>query len=468
MKTTYVRGIFISLVLNISMNPAFSQTEEVAPDFTEKKLVIDKVSEWLREYYVFPDVAEQCIKKMNEQLTAGAYDKEVKRPVDFIRLLNPDLLEVSHDKHLKVVALFGIEEQTEEVISIEEKVNYNHFLKRGNYGFMNLGWKKDNIGYLEFRAFCSPDVAGDKVRSAMSYLSDMDALVIDLRSLIMGGKPEMVSLISSYFFNQPTILNRIYFRQENITEENWTFPVKGKRFPYDIPLYILVNENVFSAGEEFSYSMQALKRATIIGEKTGGGAHITRPFRINNRYEALIPWGRAINPVTGTNWEGTGVIPDIEVRPDSALEVALGLASAEALKRREFRETKDQEKTLELNGKLNQVKTLFQSNQAKDAASLLWQVLTDGINSRLVSEEMIDDLGTYWMEKEMIDMALVCFRFNIQQYPESVTSAVHYYNQAEALIKKGLKNEARISLQKALEINPHAAWAKRLSDSIRL
>jgi len=331
---------------------------------------------------------------------------------------------------------------------------------------MNIGWKKDNIGYLEFRAFCSPDVAGEKVRSVMNFLSDMDALIIDLRSLVMGGKPEMVSLISGYFFEEPTLLNRTYFRKENITDENWSYQVEGIRFPPDIPLYILVNGNVFSAGEAFTYSLQALDRAIVIGERTGGGAHLTKSFRINNRFEAKIPWGRTINPVTGTNWEGTGVIPDFEVKSDTALEIAMEMASVEALKRREIREAKDEALVLKLLEQYKELKELYQKGYAEQATKTLDNLLNDGIYFGLLSEEMIDDFGYYLMENELLDLAFQCFQYNIDHFPESFTLAGYYYSLAEAYLEKEDSNQAIVCLKKSLEINPNDKWAEQLLKSI--
>lgn len=442
-----------------------SQSDDDPPDQAEKKMVIDKISEWLREYYVFPDVAEKCITKMNDRLKAGAYDKKVNRPVDFVRLLNPDLFEVSKDKHLKIVALFGIEEEEGE-IPILEKIDYNHFLQRGNFGFMNVGWKKDNIGYLEFRAFCPPDVAGDKVKSVMSFLSDMDAIIIDLRSLVMGGRPEMVNLISSYFFDKPTLLGRTYFRKDNITEENWTHKIVDQKVMADIPLFILINENVFSAGEGFTYGLQALKRATIIGETSKGGAHITRPFRIGTRYEVSIPWGRGINPVTGTNWEGKGVIPDIKVKSKKALEVALELASKEALKHRKLREAKDEKMAEELIVQFNNAQSLYENGNLDEAKNKLQKFLSKGVNTGLISEEMIDDGGYYLMDNNMLDLAFVNFNFNIKNFPESIYAAGYYHSLAEAFIKKKDRENAIICLKKSLKIDPNYKWAEKLLNNI--
>jgi len=455
-RFAFLIGLLILLSFSLS-----AQDDTYPPDREEKKAVIDSVSKWLREYYIFPDVAEKCIERMNEQFESGAYDKKMKMHVEFIRLLNADLLEVSHDKHLKVVALFGVEEEPDE-LPLAEAVEYNHFLKRGNYGFINVMWKKNNIGLLEFRAFCNPDIAGDKVRTVMSFLSDMYALIIDLRSMVMGGRSEMVNLICSYFFEEPTLLNRTYFRRENITEENWTYSIKDQPALRDIPLYILVDEDVFSAGEAFAYSLQALGRATVIGEKTGGGAHMTRPFRIGTRFEAKIPWGRAINPITKTNWEGTGVIPDIKVKSESALDKALELAKEEALKQRELREQKDKELVAEFSANFDKILASYNSGGLDDSIQLLENVLKKGSKSGIITPEMVDDAGHYFLDNDMTELALLCFKFNIKFNPDPIYLSYYYYSLAEANKEAGELELAKINLNKSIELDPNYEWAKRM------
>jgi C-terminal processing protease CtpA/Prc len=91
------------------------------------------------------------------------------------------------------------------------------------------------------------------------------------------------------------------------------------------PVFILAGPGTMSAGEDFAYTMQALKRATVIGERTWGGAHPARPYRLGEHFFAVIPSRRTISPITHTNWEGVGVTPDIAAAPDKALAVAKDL-----------------------------------------------------------------------------------------------------------------------------------------------
>lgn len=156
----------------------------------------------------------------------------------------------------------------------------------------------------------------------MDELARTDGLIIDMRQH-RGGNPESVALLVSYFVDRRTRLNDLWDRKTGVSKQHWTQDkLHGQRYGGTKPVLILAGPDTKSAGEEFVYTMQALKRATVIGAPTWGGAHPARVVRIGYHFEALIPSRRIINPITQSNWEGTGVIPDIAVAPDKALEAA--------------------------------------------------------------------------------------------------------------------------------------------------
>jgi C-terminal processing protease CtpA/Prc len=197
-----------------------------------------------------------------------------------------------------------------------------------NFGFHKAERLPGNIGYLDIRHFVRPSWGSeDTAVGAMNMIANTNALIIDLRHC-RGGNPDMVALISTYLFNgEPVHLNDLYWRDEDVTESYWTLPdVPGKRFGGEKPVFILTSDFTFSAGEEFTYNLKSLKRAIVVGETTGGGAHPGSPFRIHPHFEVFIPNGKAINPITGTNWEGCGVEPDIPTAADQALDAAYKLA----------------------------------------------------------------------------------------------------------------------------------------------
>jgi len=432
-------------------------------DGEERALVVERVCELLTEYYVFPEVARECVDLLRRNLSEGAYEG-ISHPRRLAIALNDDMRGVSGDKHLRIAALFGQAGEDEERDHLFEKLGHNHFLQRGNFGFIRVEWKRGNIGYLDLRSFCPVDVAGKKVEAVMSFLSNMDAVIIDLRNEVMGGRPEMVQLISSYFFDKPTLLGRTYFRKDDITDENWTLEtVKGKRMPH-VSLYILTDEDVFSAGESFTYSLQALKRATVIGERTKGGAHITKPFRIGNRFIVRIPWGRAINPITGTNWEGTGVEPDIKVKSKKALDVALKIAGKQAEERRREREARDTEAAEELLRGLRECERMFEEGMGDEASDLLTEVMDDGFSSGVITEEFSDDIGYYLLEKGSMDAAITLFKYNTKRFPDSYNA---YHSLGEAYMRKGNSELAITNIEKSLQLNPGNGFAKKMLEELR-
>jgi len=203
-------------------------------------------------------------------------------------------------------------------------------MQRGNCAFEKVELLPANIGYLKFNGFLDPEICGPTATAAMSFLAHVDALIIDLRSN-GGGSPEMVAYICSYLFAERTHLNDLYNRKEDKTAEFWTREVPGPRLAKQ-PVFVLTSKRTFSGAEEFTYNLKNLKRATVIGETTGGGAHPVSGHRIDDHFMIGVPFARAINPITKTNWEGTGVEPDIKVPASEALDVAKKMAAEQIRK----------------------------------------------------------------------------------------------------------------------------------------
>ena len=195
-----------------------------------------------------------------------------------------------------------------------------------NFGIHRVERLDGNIGYLDLRRVPVPANAGPAIAAAMELVAGTYALIIDLRRN-GGGSPEGVVFWCSYLVTErPTHLNDIFHADTGETRQFWALPyVPGTRY-VDRPVYVLTSGHTFSGGEDFCYTLQALGRAQVIGETTGGGAHPTRPFPISPAVHIAIPFARSINPVTGTNWQGTGVVPDVAVPEERAYDVAYGLA----------------------------------------------------------------------------------------------------------------------------------------------
>jgi retinol-binding protein 3 len=294
-------------------------------DAATRTEVIDGALADLNEYYVSPDVATQMAEAIRARQKRGEYDS-ITDGEEFAMKLTENLQAVSHDKHLRVdFSPVPLPKDTSGPDPNAE-AQYRKDMERANCGFDKLEILPGNIGYVKFDFFAAPDVCGPTVIAAMNFLANTDAIIFDLREN-GGGDPEMVTYICSYLFDRPTHLNDLWTRKGNSTHQFWTLPyVSGKRLATQ-PAYVLTAHRTFSGGEEFTYDLQQLKRATIVGEVTGGGAHPVAGHRIDDHFEVDVPFATAVNPLTHTSWEGTGVTPDVKVPAADALTTAQNLAT---------------------------------------------------------------------------------------------------------------------------------------------
>lgn len=292
---------------------------------SEKKQAVEGLSALLIKNYVFPDVAKKIADRLSQQLASGAYDKAPDARA-FAMALTQDLQSVAKDKHLRV----GLRPPDEKPVaddSPEARARMKREMRLENFGFQKVEILPGNIGYLDLRMFMTPQIAGETAVAAMNFLGNCDALIVDLRNN-GGGEPAMIQLLSTYLFEEPTHLNDLYWRKGEKLDQFWTLPyAPGPRLT-QVPVYVLTSSHTFSGAEEFSNNLKVLKRATLVGETTGGGANPGEQFYFEPLFRAFIPTGRAVNPTTGTNWEGTGVEPDIKV-PEAE---AFAVAQMEALK----------------------------------------------------------------------------------------------------------------------------------------
>jgi hypothetical protein len=288
----------------------------------DRAAIVEDLLKGLSETYVFPDVAEKMSQHLRSRLAAGAYD-DTPTLREFCERLTEDLQSVSHDKHLRVRWTPNPPDEAEsEAAAKERRAREVAEMERDNFCFEKLERLPGNVGYLKFNCFASADVAGATAVAAMNFLGHADALIFDLRDN-GGGDPTMIQLLTSYLLAEPKHLNSFYIRKSGATDQFWSHAyVAGPRLP-DAPVFVLTSSYTFSGAEEFSYNLKNLKRATIVGETTGGGAHPVDAYRVKGYpVVAMLPFGRAINPISGTNWEGTGVAPDIAVAAADALDTA--------------------------------------------------------------------------------------------------------------------------------------------------
>jgi len=293
-------------------------------DAAERTKAIDGAIANLNDYYVFPETAKKMEEAVREHQKHGDYDS-MTDGITFADRLTTDLRAVSRDKHLMVNFSPARIPDTPPGPNPEAAAQYRKQMERLNCGFEKVEQLAGNVGYLKFNFFANPEVCGPTATAAMNFLGNVDALIIDLREN-GGGDPKMVAFLSSYLFGQPTHLNDLWERKTNMTQQYWTLPYVPGKLLTDKPVYLLTAKRTFSGAEEFTYNLKSLKRATIIGETTGGGAHPVSGHRIDEHFMIGVPFARAINPISKTNWEGTGVEPDVKVPAAEALATAQKLA----------------------------------------------------------------------------------------------------------------------------------------------
>jgi hypothetical protein len=309
---------------NLRAIPRGAVVENVKVDSAERQRVIDGVAKNLKESYVYPDLAEKMEDAIRANQKRGEYDA-VTDPDAFANRLTKDLQAVSHDKHLGVNYSPVKLPPEGQKPSAEEEARFRKMLEQTNCSFAKIEILPRNIGYLKFNAFPDPAICGPTAVAAMNFLAHVDGIIFDLREN-GGGDPKMVAMISTYLFDKPTHLNDLYNRKEDSTQQYWTLPYVPGTTLANTPAFVLTSKSTFSGAEEFTYNLKSLKRATIVGETTGGGAHPVWGHSIDDHFMIGIPFARAVNPITKTDWEGTGIEPDVKVEGSQALDVATKLA----------------------------------------------------------------------------------------------------------------------------------------------
>ena len=309
-------------------------------DEAELTHVVEQVRALVETHYVYPDVAAAVSRVLAEGLAEGRYPAEVP---SLAAAITTDLQSVNRDQHLRLLYHVDALPPRTPGDDTEEYAAMAQWADQTCGGVACVQRLAGNVGYLELQPVLFPAVlAGEVITAAMSLLATTGALVIDLRHCL-GGEPAMAVFLISYLWDhEPAQLTGLRERQDNQVKQAWTLPyVPGRRFGKTKPVYVLTSATTFSGGEQLSYDLQQLGRATIVGERTRGGAHAREGFPVHPHLEATISVAEAVNPKTGGNWEGTGVAPDIQTTAaqarDTAYELALrdviaagGAAAAEA------------------------------------------------------------------------------------------------------------------------------------------
>ena len=414
----------------------------VSIDEAFQKEAIETLSQLILDNYVYEEVAKKTVAHLNRESTIDSF-KELKNLKSFAEALTKEVQSINNDKHMRIrpARPRKAPEKTPERV-IEDQLHRNEESREHMAGFKSIQRLDGNVGYLEIFGFAGVSIGAPAADRYMYLLATADAIIIDLRKN-GGGDPAMVQYLCSYFFDQKVHLNSLYWREGDTTEEFWTLAqVGGQKLP-DVPLFVLTSPRTFSGAEEFAYNMQTRKRATLVGETTGGGANPGGIFRINSQLSAFIPTGAAINPITKTNWEGVGVVPEVKTSKDEAYDKALALATEAA---KEYR-LKNRAKHNALLTKLTQVLSKLDQNSTTEQTI---KQLKTCHQAGILKEWHINRLGYEYLQEFNNGLAAeALFKGNTLLYPESPNVFDSY---GEALAANGKMKEAIASYEKAVSV----------------
>ena len=315
--------IFLVLVALVFFHSAAHANDYVVSE-SDQSAVIEKIADHLRLDYVEPDVGARAADVLEADLQSGRF-AEFRDGQAFADALSARLQGLTGDGHLNVdfsIKALYLSAPAEDSFGAAEMERY--YGAHLNFGVETVGRLNGNVGYLDLRVFAPIEMGAETVTAAMNVVAHTDGLIIDLREN-GGGIGDMADLVASYLFDgERRPLTGVYDRPTNTLTQRYTQPhVPGIRFGGEKPIYVLISKKTFSAAEALAYNLQALKRVTVIGEVSGGGAH---PFEYLPIHPHFVLWSvtaKSVNPITGGNWQGVGVQPDIHVPADRALETAL-------------------------------------------------------------------------------------------------------------------------------------------------
>jgi retinol-binding protein 3 len=317
-------GLLVPMIAAAQVGGPVGEQPDRTIDAATRKTVIDSLTAAVERFYVFPDKGKETSRALAKRFAAKQYDR-ITSAREFADSLTQHLQAVTHDLHLRVHYRNDPFPKEQLQQSASERARALQSERYRNFGFDQVKRLAGNVGYLDLRMFSGQNEAVAVAHSAMQFLGSADALIVDLRRN-GGGSPAMIATLLTYLVDEDARLNFNNFFQRrpdgDVHEQWWTLPhVPGQRLAGK-PVYVLTSSLTGSAAEEFAYDVQTHELGTLVGAVTAGAAHPGGLFRLDDHFAAFIATGRAINPVTKTNWEGVGVKPHVAVAPEEALRAA--------------------------------------------------------------------------------------------------------------------------------------------------
>lgn len=304
----------------------------------DKRQIVAQLGAALEANYVFPDKAKTIAETLRAHLDAGAYDAAADK-VALARLLTDDLLAASNDLHFFVgvdpafVADYAARKNPARAADVRDKDRRAE--EKENFGFTELRRLDGNVAYVRMSHFADPELGYDAAAAAMRFIENSDAVIYDLR-YNNGGTLEMAQLLASQLFrgDKDQELFDYYYNDDGrrVERGQWVLPALPAKRLTGKPVYVLTGSTSFSAAEWFAYSLQKLRRATLVGERTAGGAHPVDRKPVGTDFFVQVPIGQIRDPVDHGDFEAQGVVPDHAVASADALLVAHRLALADLAK----------------------------------------------------------------------------------------------------------------------------------------
>ena len=310
--------ITIGLLILLFLKTQFLYARELGKE--EKVKLLEKIKMELINSYIIESTSIEMASYLDEKIKSGEYE-DINNGEKFAFAVTRDLRNVSKDLHLTLIYFETPMQSGSEEEDSEDKWLRN-FLHGNGYGIKHKEILEGSIGYLQIPFFGPIAHCADTLFEAMEFITDTDALIIDLRECQGSLDPDMIPLLCGYFFEKPVHLFDFENREKNTIRQMWSAAyVPGKRY-HDKPIYILTSGRTFSGGEELAYDLKHFDKAIIVGQVTKGGAQPNYPVHLNEHFLITIPKERSVNAVTKTNWEQVGVKPTIEIDAIRALTKA--------------------------------------------------------------------------------------------------------------------------------------------------
>ena len=304
----------------------------------DKRAVVEQLGQTLEANYVFPDKAKTIAATLRRHLDAGDYDAATDRRT-LASELTDDLVAASNDLHFSVgvdpewVADYAARQDPARAAALRETERREEVRK--NFGFAGLRYLDGNIAYVDLTHFADPEPGYDAAAAAMRFIENGDAVIYDLR-YNNGGYLEMAQLLASQLFrgDKDQELFDYYYNLDGrrVERGQWVLPALPAKRLTGKPVYVLTGSTSFSAAEWFAYTLKKLGRATLVGERTAGGAHPVDRKPVGTDFFVQVPIGQIRDPINRSDFEGQGVTPDHLVPSADALAVAHRLALAELAK----------------------------------------------------------------------------------------------------------------------------------------